>query len=103
MLLSGGLQWLAPTDRSIYAYTPGGRQDELGSPSAYLFDGEGVHLRSVVTGETATVAGTGLRVERAAVLDLAQLSLQPSPIVEVGEAVAAEMFKPLLIPASALN
>ena len=101
--MSGGLQWLAPTDRSIYAYTLEGRQDELGSPSVYLFDAEGVHLRRVITGERATVAGAGLRVERAAVLDLTERSLRPAPTVEAGEAVAAELFKPLLIPASALN
>ncbi|HEY9284616.1 MAG TPA: LptF/LptG family permease [Pyrinomonadaceae bacterium] len=101
--MSGGLQWLAPTDRSIYAYTVAGRADELGSPSAYLFDAEGVHLRRVITGERARVEGAGLRVEQAAVLDLAGRSLRPAPSVEVGEAVAVELFKPLLIPASALN
>lgn len=101
--MSGGLQWLAPTDRSIYAYTVASRADELGSPSAYLFDAEGVHLRRVITGERARVEGAGLRVEQAAVLDVAGRSLRPAPSVEVGEAVAAELFKPLLIPASALN
>ena len=101
--MSGGLQWLAPTDTSIYAYTLVGGQDELGSPSVYLFDADGVHLRRVITGERAAVVGAGLRVERAAVHDLAERSLRPAPAVVVGEAVAAELFKPLLIPASALN
>ncbi|HLL76847.1 MAG TPA: LptF/LptG family permease [Pyrinomonadaceae bacterium] len=100
---SGGTQWLAPSDRSIYAYTPTGRPDELMSPSAYLFDEEGVHLRRVIAGERAKVGAAGLRVEQAAVLDLAGRSLRPAAYVEVGESVAAEMFKPLLIPASALN
>lgn len=101
--LSGGLQWLAPTDRSIYAYTPTGRTDELESPAAYLFDGEGVHLRRVITGERGKVGGGGLGVERAVVLDLAGRSLGTSSYIEVGESVPADLFKPLLIPASALN
>lgn len=101
--MSGGLQWLAPSDRSVYAYTLTARPGELESPSAYLFDGEGVHLRRVITGERAKVGGSGLRVEQATVLDLAERSLKPSPGVDVGEAVAPDLFKPLLISPSALN
>jgi LPS export ABC transporter permease LptG len=101
--MSGGLQWLAPSDGIIYAYTLTGRPDELGVPSAYLFDAEGVHLRRVITGERASVGGAGLNVEQAVVLDLSERSLKSSPRVEIGEAVTPEMFKPLLIPASALN
>ena len=60
-------------------------------------------MRRVITGERARIGGSGLRVEQAVVLDLAERSLKPSPGVEVGEAVAPDLFKPLLISASALN
>jgi LPS export ABC transporter permease LptG len=100
---SGGLQWLAPSDRSIYAYMPAGRPGELESPSVYLFNEEGVHLRRVITGERGVVGTAGLGVERAVVLDLTGRSLRSSPHAEVGERVTAELFKPLLISASALN
>lgn len=101
--MSGGLQWLAPTDKSIYAYALTDRPDELESPSVYLFDEEGVHLRRLITGERAKVGGTSLGVGQAVILDLEERSIKTSPYIATGEQVTVEQFKPLLIPASALN
>jgi len=99
-----GLQWISPPGESVYSFRPGAIPNELNQLSAFLFDEEGVHLRSVITGDKATViGGQGLAVESAKILEVTQRKFYAAPSIKIEEKQPAEIFKQSLTPASALN
>jgi LPS export ABC transporter permease LptG len=93
----GGRQWLATNDaRRVYAYEFEERLQRLKTPAVYEFDEEGVHLKRIVSGESASWPQPGtLVLEQPQVVEIQGGGSIHTSAESVTEPEGVELFKPV--------